>query len=58
VIAARQLNIKVLGICWVSNFTSCVIKSKVEHSEVLELGAKVSVKMKALIERMLGSKNI
>ena len=58
VIAARQLNIKVLGICWVSNFTSGVIKSKVEHSEVLELGAKVSVKMKALIERMLGSKNI
>ena len=56
VIAARQLKINVLGIAWVSNFTTGISKQIIEHKEVLELGSKVSVKIKALIEAVLKSK--
>ncbi len=58
VIAARQLKMKVLGICWISNFTSGISKETLEHSDVLKLGEKVSVKMKALLEIILRSKTI
>ena len=58
VIAARQLKMKVLGVCWISNFTSGISKAALDHSDVLKLGAKVSVKMKALLEAVLKSKNV
>jgi len=58
VIAARQLKINVLGIAWISNFTTGISKEIIEHAEVLELGRKVSVKIKALIEAVLKSKHI
>ena len=58
VIAARQLKIKVLGVCWISNFTSGISREILEHADVLKLGEKVSVKMKALLELVLKSKNI
>lgn len=58
VIAARQLKMKVLGICWVSNFTSGISKETFEHSDVLKLGEKVSVKMKALLTTVLRSKSV
>jgi len=58
VIAARQLKMKVLGICWISNFTSGISKEVLEHADVLKLGEKVSVKMKAILETVLRSKNI
>jgi len=53
VIAARQLGIKVLGLCWVSNFTSGISGETLDHEEVLRLGEKVSVKMKALLSGVL-----
>jgi len=58
VIAARQLKMKVLGICWISNFTSGISKTALDHADVLKLGEKVSVKMKVILETVLRSKNI
>ena len=55
VIAARQLKMKVLGVCWISNFTSGISKEILAHGDVLKLGEKVSVKMKALLETILKS---
>ncbi len=57
-IAARQLKLRVCGVCWISNFTSGISKSTLTHEEVLELGEKVSVKMRALLEGLLKSKAI
>ena len=58
VIAARQLGIKVLGICWVSNFTSGISGKTLDHGDVLRLGEKVSVKIKALLTKIIGSGNL
>lgn len=58
VIAARQLKLKVLGVCWISNFTSGISKKILTHGDVLKLGEKVSVKMKALLETVMRSDNI
>ncbi|MCG2724910.1 MAG: purine-nucleoside phosphorylase [Elusimicrobia bacterium] len=58
VIAARQMKINVLGIAWVSNFTTGISKKIIKHNEVLELGRKVSIKMKELIEAVLKSRLI
>lgn len=58
VIAARQLGIKVLGVCWISNFASGVGKADFDHAEVLRLGEIVSVKVRAMFEAVLESKNI
>ena len=58
VIAARQLKMKVLGVCWISNFTSGISKEVLEHADVLKLGEKVSVKMKELLDAVLKSENI
>lgn len=57
-ITARQLKIRVAGLCWVSNFTSGISKTTLSHEEVLELGAKVSDKMRALLEGLLKSEAI
>ena len=58
VIAARQLKMKVLGVCWISNFTSGISREVLNHSDVLKLGEKVSVKMKALLETVLKSDKV
>ncbi len=58
VIAARQLGMKVLGVCWISNFTSGISTETLEHEDVLKLGEKVSVKIKALLEEVLKSGHI
>jgi purine-nucleoside phosphorylase len=58
VIAARQLGMKVLGVCWISNFTGGLSAKTLEHKDVLKLGEKVSVTMKALLEEVLKSKRI
>lgn len=55
-IAARQLQLRVAGICWISNFCGGISKTVLTHEEVLELGEKVSVKMRALLEAVLKSK--
>ncbi len=57
-ITARQLKIRVAGLCWVSNFTSGISRNVLTHDEVLELGGKVSEKMRALLEGLLKSKVI
>ncbi|MDO8802916.1 MAG: purine-nucleoside phosphorylase [Elusimicrobiota bacterium] len=57
-ITARQLKIRVAALCWVSNFTSGISKTVLSHDEVLELGEKVSEKMRALLEGLLKSKVI
>jgi purine-nucleoside phosphorylase len=54
-ITARQLKLRVAGLCWVSNFTSGISKTTLSHEEVLELGAKVSDKMRAVLEGLLKS---
>lgn len=83
VIAARQLKMKVLGVCWISNtcvgavskprpplciggasgpqtanFSSGISNNIPDHGDVLKLGGKVSVKMKALLETVLKSDNV
>jgi purine-nucleoside phosphorylase len=58
VIAARQLGMKVLGVCWISNFTSGLSGKTLEHGDVLKLGEKVSVTIKALLESVLKSVRI
>ncbi len=55
-ITARQLKLRVAGVCWVSNFTSGISKEVLTHEEVLELGAKASGKMQAILEGLLKSK--
>ncbi|MBI4350710.1 MAG: purine-nucleoside phosphorylase [Elusimicrobia bacterium] len=57
-ITARQLKLRVAGLCWVSNFTSGISRTALTHEEVLELGAKVSPKMQAVLEGLLKSKVI
>ncbi|MBI5744392.1 MAG: purine-nucleoside phosphorylase [Elusimicrobia bacterium] len=57
-IAARQLKLRVAGICWISNFTSGISKTTLTHEEVLDLGAKVSGKMRDLLEGLLKSKAV
>ncbi|MBI4655276.1 MAG: purine-nucleoside phosphorylase [Elusimicrobia bacterium] len=53
VIAARQLKMKILGICWISNFASGISKKALSHAEVLELGENMSKNIKKLIEELL-----
>ncbi len=57
-ITARQLKLRVAGVCWISNFTSGISKTALTHKEVLELGAKVSEKMRGLLEGLLKSKAV
>jgi len=45
----------ILGVCWISNFTSGISREIFDHDAVLELGKKVSVKMKALLDMVLKS---
>jgi purine-nucleoside phosphorylase len=56
VISARQLNMNVLGICWISNFASGISQKILEHHDVLKLGGKISVKMREFFKLMLNSK--
>jgi len=53
--AARQLRMRVAGICWVSNYGTGISKTALSHEEVMELGEKASVKMKILLEALLKS---
>jgi len=53
VIAARQLKVRVAGLCWISNFASGISREVLDHADVLALGEKVSVKMKKLLEGLV-----
>ena len=53
VIAARQMGIGVLGISCVTNMAAGVLEKPLDHSEVLETGARVSGQFTALLRVVL-----
>jgi purine nucleoside phosphorylase len=53
VITARQLKLRVAGLCWISNFASGISSEVLDHADVLALGEKVSVKMRKLLEGLV-----
>jgi purine-nucleoside phosphorylase len=56
VISARQLNMDVCGITWVSNFTTGISKEYFDHSKVLELGKEAGIKIRTIIENLTKEK--
>jgi purine-nucleoside phosphorylase len=52
-IAANHMGLKVLGISCVTNFAAGVIDQKLDHKEVLEVGARVKDSMIELLRRVL-----
>ncbi|MFH1618911.1 MAG: purine-nucleoside phosphorylase [bacterium] len=53
VISARQLNIRVLGLSWITNLGSGLTKAPLSHPDVLREGEKVAQKVKGLMESLL-----
>jgi len=58
VIPARQLQMNVAGICWISNLCTGLSDHELSHDEVLELGEAASVKMRVLLEGLLNSETL
>lgn len=52
-IAANHMDMKVLGISCVTNFAAGVTDRKLDHREVLEVGARVQDTLSALLRRVL-----
>ena len=52
-IAANHMGMKVLGISCVTNFAAGVVDRKLDHKEVLEVGAAAQGKMTDLLRRVL-----
>ncbi len=52
-IAANHMGLKVLGISCVTNFAAGVIDQKLDHKEVLEVGARVKDSMIELLRRVM-----
>ncbi len=55
VISARQLNIKVLALSWVTNLGSGLANAPLSHPDVISQGQKMAGKVKKLIETLLCS---
>jgi purine-nucleoside phosphorylase len=53
VIAARHLGIRVLGISCITNMAAGVIKQKLDHREVLEVGEKVKAGLMDVLGRII-----
>ncbi|HVE14560.1 MAG TPA: purine-nucleoside phosphorylase [Elusimicrobiota bacterium] len=53
VIAARQLGLDVLVLSWISNLAAGISKTALTHEEVLELGQKMSGRLRAVLEDVL-----
>jgi purine-nucleoside phosphorylase len=53
VIAARQMGIRVLGISCITNMAAGVLKKKLDHREVLEVGEKVKLSMMDVLGRII-----
>jgi purine-nucleoside phosphorylase len=53
VIAARQLNMKVLAISCVTNMAAGILKQKINHEEVLETGRRVAGEFKKLLREVV-----
>ena len=52
-IAANHMGMKVLGISCVTNFAAGVVDQKLDHKEVLEVGAAAQGRMTELLRRVL-----
>jgi purine-nucleoside phosphorylase len=52
-IAARQMEIKVLGISCITNLAAGITDERINHEEVMETGAKVAETFKELLKRII-----
>lgn len=48
-IAARQMGLETLGLCYISNMAAGILKKTLHHSEVLEVGRDAAKKLSVLI---------
>lgn len=55
VISARQLNMRVLGLSWITNLGSGLANAPLSHPDVLSQGEKVAQKVKSLLETLIES---
>jgi purine-nucleoside phosphorylase len=53
VIAARHMGIRVLGISCITNMASGVLKKKLDHREVLEVGEKSRAALLDVLGRII-----
>jgi purine-nucleoside phosphorylase len=53
VIAARHMGIRVLGISCITNTAAGVLKKKLDHREVLEVGERSRVALRDVLARIL-----
>ena len=49
VIPARQVGVRVAALAWISNMCAGMKGAALNHSEVLELGVKVSEKLRVIL---------
>jgi purine-nucleoside phosphorylase len=53
VIAARHMGIRVLGISCITNMAAGVLKKKLDHKEVLEIGEKVKAELMDVLAQIV-----
>jgi purine-nucleoside phosphorylase len=53
VIAARHMGIRVLGISCITNMAAGVLKKKLDHREVLDVGEKVKASLMDVLGRII-----
>lgn len=53
VISAKQLNMDVLGVCWISNYVPGIENKKISHDEVLNLGDLAGKNIKYIVENAI-----
>jgi purine-nucleoside phosphorylase len=53
VLVARQLEMRVLGLSWITNLATGVSSAKLSHQEVLKQGKSVGEKFKKLLQAIL-----
>lgn len=54
VIPCRQMGLDVLALCWISNMAAGISKETLSHPDVLALGEKMAVRMRNLLNAVLG----
>jgi purine-nucleoside phosphorylase len=53
VIAARHIGIRVLGISCITNMAAGVLKKKLDHREVLEVGERIKASLMDVLGRIV-----
>ena len=56
VISARQLKMDVMGICWVSNYVPGIDNMSFSHDDVVEMGKRISGRIKDIVEMIIEKK--